>query len=68
MDSDFEHVKPENWKWGIFYVNRRDNRLIVPKRTKNLGWTLNFAHVKVWIGLALILLIIIATELFFNKA
>lgn len=44
MEKDFEHEKPENWKWGIFYFNRNDPRFIVPKRVKILGWTFNFAH------------------------
>ena len=32
-----------NWKWGIFYYNKNDTRVMVPKRSKYLGWTLNFA-------------------------
>lgn len=35
---------PLNYKWGIFYFNRDDSRLIVPKKLRHLGWTLNFAH------------------------
>jgi uncharacterized membrane protein len=62
MDKDFKSDDPLNWKWGIFYVNRNDSRLIVPKRIKSLGWTLNFAHLKVWIGVGLILLIILAAD------
>jgi uncharacterized membrane protein len=31
------------WKWGIFYYNPDDPRMIVPKRIKWLGWSLNFA-------------------------
>ncbi|HUX96996.1 MAG TPA: hypothetical protein VMV47_14770 [Bacteroidales bacterium] len=33
---------PNNWK-GLFYFNRRDYRLIVPKSNPYLGWTFNFA-------------------------
>ena len=31
-----------NWK-GIFYFNKRDYNIIVPKNNPYLGWTLNFA-------------------------
>jgi uncharacterized membrane protein len=34
---------PENYKWGIFYFNRKDPRVLVPKRNRFMGWTLNFA-------------------------
>ncbi|MEI6142415.1 MAG: DUF5808 domain-containing protein [Mariniphaga sp.] len=35
---------PENYKWGIFYFNPKDPRIILPKRIKEMGWTLNFAN------------------------
>jgi hypothetical protein len=35
---------PDNWKLGIFYFCRADQRMIVPKRICGLGWTLNFAR------------------------
>lgn len=35
---------PEHYKWGIFYFNPGDNRIIVPKRAQWMGWTLNFAN------------------------
>ncbi|WP_293787971.1 DUF5808 domain-containing protein [uncultured Pedobacter sp.] len=54
MKKDFEHENPENWKWGIFYFNKNDHRLIVPKRIKILGWTFNFAHPLSYIIIALI--------------
>ena len=34
---------PLNYKWGIFYFNKDDSRIIVPKRTRVFGWTFNFA-------------------------
>ncbi|HKI89341.1 MAG TPA: hypothetical protein VKA38_09955 [Draconibacterium sp.] len=46
---------PDNYIWGIFYFNRRDYRIILPKRNKPLGWTLNFAKIETY----LILLILI---------
>lgn len=35
---------PNNWKWGIFYFNRNDKRIFPPKRSRMLGWTINFAN------------------------
>jgi uncharacterized membrane protein len=36
---------PENYKWGIFYFNPKDQRILVPKRINMMGWTLNFASI-----------------------
>jgi len=33
-----------NYRLGIFYFNKADSRIIVPKKEKMMGWTLNFAH------------------------
>jgi len=35
---------PGNYRWGIFYFNPGDSRVIVPKRNAWMGWTLNFAR------------------------
>jgi len=35
---------PDNYKWGLFYWNPKDNRVFVPKRIRQFGWTLNFAN------------------------
>ncbi len=35
---------PDNYKWGIFYFNPKDCRVVVPKRNIGMGWTLNFAN------------------------
>ncbi|WP_394776917.1 hypothetical protein [Flavobacterium sp.] len=35
---------PNYWIWGFFYFNPKDIRLFPPKRIKELGWTINFAH------------------------
>ncbi|WP_461790849.1 DUF5808 domain-containing protein [Pedobacter sp.] len=59
MSKDFQHGNPDNWKWGIFYYNRQDHRLIVPKRIPVMGWTFNFAHPAGYIFLALVALLII---------
>ncbi|PRZ00969.1 DUF5808 domain-containing protein [Marinilabilia salmonicolor] len=54
---------PDNWK-GVFYFNRKDPRLVVPKQIPSMGWTLNFASPYSWITLIGIILIIIASSYF----
>lgn len=45
--NEMEWRNPNNWTWrgplGL-YASKRDTRLIVPKATPFMGWTLNFAH------------------------
>lgn len=43
---------PGNYKWGIFYFNPNDPRVILPKRNKWMGWTLNFANLWSYIIIA----------------
>ncbi|OXA71887.1 hypothetical protein B0A67_09770 [Flavobacterium aquidurense] len=38
------HNDPNNWVWGLFYYNPKDNRLLCPKRIKQLGLTINFGN------------------------
>lgn len=33
-----------NWKLGFIYFCKADQRILVPKRLRGLGWTLNFAR------------------------
>lgn len=42
--KDGWHNDPSNWIWGMFYHNRNDKRLFVPKRIPMMGMTLNFAN------------------------
>lgn len=35
---------PRNRKWGVFYYCKADPRVIVPKRLKWMGWTVNAAR------------------------
>jgi len=56
---------PNHWK-GIFYFNKKDPRLMVPKLNPSLGWTFNFASPYSYFTLAFIILIIIFSS-FFNK-
>lgn len=67
MRKDFNTEVPQNWKWGIFYFNSKDSRLIAPKRIKSLGWTLNFAPSSVWIGLFLILVLLVIVKQLSNQ-
>jgi uncharacterized membrane protein len=39
-----KEMNPEHYKWGIFYFNPDDKRIILPKRNQWMGWTLNFAN------------------------
>jgi hypothetical protein len=48
----------EHWKGGVFYVNRDDPSLFVPKR-RGFGYTLNFGNSWSWLVVALILLAIV---------
>lgn len=44
----------EAWKWGVFYWNREDPRVLVPKRY-GWGWTFNFARPSSWVLLGVVL-------------
>ena len=35
---------PRNYKWRLIYFCKEDPRVIVPRRIKWMGWTLNFAR------------------------
>jgi hypothetical protein len=38
---------PKSWKGGAFfgyYSRREDGRVVVPKRGRRIGWTVNMAH------------------------
>ena len=48
-----------HWRGGVMYICRDDPRLIVPKRPKWGGWTLNFARPSAWLTLLVCLLSII---------
>lgn len=49
----------EFWRGGIFYVNRDDPALFVPKRY-GIGYTLNFGNRWSWVVMALILVLALA--------
>jgi len=54
---------PGNWK-GVFYFNRKDPRLMVPKLYPSMGWTLNFASTYSYLLVVAVILIIIAVKYF----
>ena len=55
------HKDPDNWK-GIFYVNRKDPRVLVPKLTPITGWTLNFGNPYTYISVGAIILILLVSN------
>lgn len=52
MSRNYDRIDPDKYKWGIFYYNPEDTRVIVPKRTMGLGYTLNFAQPLSWLVIA----------------
>jgi uncharacterized membrane protein len=54
---------PSNWK-GIFYFNRKDPRLTVPKIYPLMGWTFNFASPYPYITIICVIMIIFAANYF----
>lgn len=66
MKNDIETQNPElmskdptNWR-GIFYFNKKDSRLIVPKLNPAFGWTFNMGSYKaILIIIAIIVSVII---------
>jgi uncharacterized membrane protein len=63
MDNLDPTQHPENYKWGMFYFNSQDDRIIVRKRLRGFGWTLNFARPESYF----ILLLFFAAVFFSNK-
>jgi len=45
------HSDPDNWVWGLFYYNEKDDRFFLPKRIGAFGYTINFANPKTIIAL-----------------
>jgi len=58
---------PRNRKWGVFYYCKADPRVIVPKRLKWMGWTVNAARPSA-IPVVLLLLAILAVPEFIVAA
>jgi uncharacterized membrane protein len=63
-ELDARNKDPGNWKLGLFYYNKGDERLIVPKRKPDHGATVNFANPwSLLVFFPLVLFIIIAVIL-----
>lgn len=45
---------PEHWRWNLIYSCARDPRVLVPRRRRRTGWTLNFGHRWAWAALLLV--------------
>lgn len=61
FESDRMIHNPANYKGGIFYFNPRDKRIVLPRRKKIMGWTLNFANIYAYL---LILGLIVAALIY----
>jgi hypothetical protein len=58
---------PHNRKWGLFYYCKADPRVIVPRRFKWMGWTVNAARPSA-IPVLLVLFAILACPVFIASA
>lgn len=58
------HKDPNNWKFGSFYYNKEDERLLPPKRIAWMGWTINFANWKSY-GLFTIIFLVLVVIIYF---
>ncbi len=63
-DMDPEVDNPDNYRFTIFYFNANDKRVIVPKRNRYFGWTLNFGSVYAYLILGSLITIILLSEFF----
>jgi uncharacterized membrane protein len=61
------HKDPNNWKFGSFYFNKEDERLLPPKRIAWMGWTVNFANPKSVLFFLVILGIALSIPYFFSS-
>ncbi len=64
LDSKTKNQDPDNYKWGVFYFNKNDSRVILPKRNPYLGVTLNFASPYTYLSLLAIIAVILIVEYF----
>lgn len=60
------HNNPANWKFGVFYYNKEDKRLVLPKRVKWMGWTLNFARPVSYISILVLVAILVGLSTLFR--
>ena len=60
-ESDTHLNESDMWIYS-FYINRFDSRIIVPKRNKMMGWTLNFGNPFTYVLIAVIIGLIIISK------
>ena len=48
---DNRHKNPKNYIWNVFYFNKEDDRIFVPKSVEWMGITINFANPKSYLAL-----------------
>jgi uncharacterized membrane protein len=58
---------PQRWRWGLFYVDPTDRRVLVPRR-RGQGRTLNLGHPAAWLALLLLLGLPLALALLVARA
>ncbi len=46
----------------FFYINRYDSRIIVPKRNKMMGWTLNFGNPYTYVLIMILIALVILSK------
>jgi uncharacterized membrane protein len=52
----------DKYKWGLFYYNSDDPRVILPTRNPWMGWTLNFARSKSWFIIIMIIAVAVLVK------
>ena len=61
------HDDPSNWRLGIFYFNKKDKRLLPPKRVQGLGWTVNFGNPYSILFLIVMIILAVTIGMLINK-
>ena len=59
INEESERINPDNYRLGIFYFNKKDSRVIIPKWQKSRGWTVNFAKPGAYLFILAILAIVL---------
>ncbi len=67
LENERMQNDPDNYVWGLLYFNPKDNRVIVPKRNKLFGWTVNFAKPHSYLIIIGIIVFAVIMDNFFSK-
>lgn len=59
-DIDRELRNPDNYRFGVFYFNKKDKRVVVPKLDSYRGWTFNFGNILTYVIISALVLIFLA--------